>query len=191
MDADSKTIAQETFDHLPQDIKETIFADDYQTILADTGKKFNLTPEQQSKFEFETTMVLMGLNKRAYYQFDLELALGIEEETAESIAKEIDSTVFATVSDSLEQIEKEMIGDDKELDARLDYEEKRLEAQNPPEGEDKPLDTSLTSLADRLKQASIATPIRRDYSLNASTTKAPAVETRAAIDPYHEAIDNE
>ncbi|GEM_PF-2233884 len=200
MDPESTAIAQETFDHLPKDIQEVIFSDDYQTILENTAKEFNLTMEQKNKLEFETTMVLMGVNKRIYYPFDLELDLGIEEDVAQTISKEVNSTVFATVEESLQKIEQEDMGDEKELDAKLDYEKRRLDAENP---EDKPVDANLSSLADRLKQASIATPAKRDYSLTrdaapasipqiiSPTPDVSATSARPAIDPYHESIDNE
>ena len=50
----------------------------------------------------------------------------------------------------------------------------------------------LTTLADRLKQASVTTPVARNYSLDGKPMNAaPAEKSTAAIDPYHEAIDNE
>jgi hypothetical protein len=56
-----------------------------------------------------------------------------------------------------------------------------------------PAAASLASLADRLKQASIAMPSSRAYTSAKDAANAlPATETpKPAIDPYHESIDNE
>ncbi|MDB5188685.1 MAG: hypothetical protein JWM92_283 [Candidatus Nomurabacteria bacterium] len=194
MDTESQKIVQQAFDSLPKDIQEVVFADDYQQILLDIAKKYNLTMEQLHKLEFQTTMVLMGLDSRAYFPFNLELELGIEEEIAQPLSQEINDIIFATVEESLDTIDKENVGDDGALNAKLDYEERKFAVGNP---ENSPIpNSSLATLSDRLKQASIAAPAKRDYSLGKSTDSAAVPESTApvsapTIDPYHEPVDNE
>jgi hypothetical protein len=175
MDPESKQIAQETFNALPKDIQEVVFSDDYQRILSEIAEKYNLNENQAKKFEFETTMVLMGIITRAYYPFNLETELEIDEDTAQNIANDITDTVFAEVWKLLD-----------EMDVKNNNEQSLLEEapQTETVQENSGVVSPLASLADRLKKASIAAPAKRD-SEGAAVSSVPS-----AIDPYHESIDN-
>jgi hypothetical protein len=55
-----------------------------------------------------------------------------------------------------------------------------------------PTPVSLTSLANRLKQASVAAPAKSDYALEKNPISTDSTTpSKTAIDPYHESIDNE
>jgi hypothetical protein len=198
MDTESQKIVQQAFDSLPKDIQEVVFADDYQQILLDIAKKYNLTMEQLHKLEFQTTMVLMGLDSRAYFPFNLELELGIEEEIAQPLSQEISDTIFATVEESLDMMDKEKTGDEEALNAKLDYEERKLAMENLETQQENisVAHSSIFTLADRLTQASIAAPAKRDYGVGKGTDNAAVPESTTpvsapTIDPYHEPVDNE
>ncbi len=192
MDPELKNDRQEMFDQLPQDIKEVIFADDYQRILDGVAKKYNLSPTQKSKLEFETTMVLLGVNNRSYFPFNLETELNIDEDTAQSISSSITDTVFAEVWRSLDEMDEKEVGTDEELNAKIDYEEKKMESEPLVASEETEMPSiaavsPLATLADRLKKASIATPVTKEKDNGVDR----ASKSSDAIDPYHESIDNE
>jgi hypothetical protein len=199
MDSELQKNAQETFNALPKDIQEVIFADDYKRILGEIVKKYSLTNDQLDKLENETTLILMGVIVRSYYPFNLESELGLDEDTAQAIANDITDTVFAEVKASLDKMDADKVGDEATLNAKIDYEEKKMDEQSVQLEAGAPAETEpiknnsapLTTLADRLKKASIASPTTRDQSLDKTPSlPAQADSSRSAIDPYHESIDN-
>ena len=196
MDTESKTIAQETFDSLPKDIQETIFSDDYQAFLTDVATRYALTKEQGSELEFQVTMVLIGQANQGYLPFNLEAELGIDEETAQKISTEIEENVFSVVTNSLEQLEKDALGTEEDLDNILDREETLTPTPLQETEISQTSDTAiisptsteaevLTSLTTRLTQPSVITPAIRDHSIvNSHEEKNSAPQK--TFDPYRE-----
>lgn len=208
MNDESKTIAQETFDHLPQDIQEIIFSDDYQTILRNIAEDYALTKQQASQLELNTTLVLLGLVKRSDFPFVLESEMGIGEDMAEKISKEITDSILTEVWRSLDSMDSAAAESEEDIEVNFDDTENdnaadTVETATPAISSYSP--ASLTSLADRLKQSSITST--RSYPVAKGTVPdnlptdeptTPAVsETPSTpdsspiktIDPYHEPIE--
>lgn len=178
MNTESTTIAQETFDSLPLDIQELVFSDEYQSILTAIGEKYKLSKEQMNQLELQTTLVVMGVAKRSYFPFDLESEVGLDEDTAETMSREIHDVIFSTIEDSLDKIERDEIGGVETIDKKVDRDENHsINAPSPSE--------VLANLGARLSQSSVIVPSKRDYSVVKS--QEPSIETlKPSLDPYRE-----
>jgi hypothetical protein len=181
------------------------------------AEKHTLTAEQAKSLEFETTMVLLGSANRSNYRFNLESALDIDEDTAQKIDQEVTDTIFSEVWRSLDQMDKEGVETPEKINEKMDYDKKKMDEEEIAEPDTtetnntattiepaKPVGAiALSSLSDRLKQASIAAPAKRDYTLDKKSVTGPLAgsedasaestpsEAPKGIDPYHESIDNE
>jgi hypothetical protein len=165
MDEEQAQKIEDSIEDIPQEVRDFIFGDGLKTVKE---KILDQIDDPEQKIEFSNMLMLFLLGGK----------------TAEDLVKYIDTTLsvspekkLAIKSDIQNNIVDEIIAI-VEANQEIDEEIKK--------SDEKPVVTilknntpaPLTSLTDRLKQATIAPSVKRDYS-------------PAPIDPYHEPIDNE
>ncbi len=166
------------FESLPEEVQDFLSSPLFEAIILAIQENLSLTDNQRDIVKYIAYELLM---KTMTPEEGLELLKnnGLTEDSAIKTMYALDSEVLIRAANITEFYTDEV--------------EVGLEdgSTNVPSPDMKNL--SLASLADRLKQASIAAPANRsEYGLNKPVSPTPAVETSSpAIDPYHEPIDNE
>jgi hypothetical protein len=185
MDNDLET-TEKAFDEIPQEVREYIYSDEFDKNIELLFNEIGLADDKQ--------LVLKGSIFEFIAQIDDEddLLNTINEITSDEVIRnKIKDWIDINVSQKiLSLITDAYVNDDD------DDEE---DSQEISTAEKPAIPSSLSSLSDRLKQASITTPAKRDYSLNKPIKKDSVVDnlsdapspTSHAIDPYHEPVDNE
>lgn len=172
---------EEAFTGIPEQVQDFMISTLFKSIIAAIKETLALSEEQAQWAEYLSNELLMKT-------FTIEEAFrfltnkGVADELAVKICYLIDTEILTRAiniteffTDDTEMTEEERA----QIDTSLD--------ENVPASSN-----ALASLADRLKQASIATPSKRDYGTDKSSVGAPAAPIQPrTIDPYHESIDNE
>ncbi len=165
------------FNSIPEEVQDFIGGDIFLAILSAIQSTFNLKDEQMILVRYVIYAILMNtMDQESGLRFLVDHT--INTETGIKIMYVIDTEIITRARNITEFFTDDMA---------------ELENLQPDEPVRAPTpNIALASLSDRLKQASIATPLKRDYSLNTekATTSTPETPPRA-IDPYHESIDNE
>ncbi len=158
------TIEEDAAD-VPQEVKDFIFSDTFDGIKNEILK---IIDKEDERLQFSNAILFFLFGGILEQQLDYTIrGLTIEDSKKEIIRKLIKEKVIDEILAIIEASEE------------IDKESTENPVATTP--------TPLSSLADRLKQASIAAPVKRDYSLP-SANEAPV--SKPAIDPYHEQIDN-
>ena len=174
MDEEMINQIEDNVEDLPQEAKDFIFGDDFETVSQELS--LLLTNENEKK-DLPNEIMLFLFGTRTIEELVSYIgSLTTTDENKQKIKEVIDEKIINELSLLIEV--------NKEID-----DEAGEGITNP---ENKKNSIPLTSLADRLKQASIAAPAKRDYSLNQKPGGVSGTETPGhTIDPYHESIDNE
>ncbi|MCX6751257.1 MAG: hypothetical protein NT161_00605 [Candidatus Nomurabacteria bacterium] len=101
MDENTTKMIKERFNALPESIQELILSSNYQDILVEIGKKYQLNVEQLGMLEQETTLVMMGLTPTKDFETELTRELGIDKMKGNQIVTEINEKIFLTIRDLL------------------------------------------------------------------------------------------
>jgi len=179
MDDDLETI-EEAFDAIPPEVQEYIYSDDFEKSMTDMFAACGLSADKQTLFRGS----LFGF--LAQVEDEEEVLSTINEITDdEAVRQKMKEWVGTNVSQKILPLitAAYILGDN-------DNEQSVVTATTPI------VSNSLSTLSDRLKQASIAAPAKRDYSLNKSSSSDPLISEAPStpvrtIDPYHEQVDNE
>jgi hypothetical protein len=174
MEYDLET-TEEAFDAIPPEVQRYIYSDDFdskfQSLLSDIG-----TSEDNEK-------LLRGVMYGFIAQLeDEESVLDVIHQATPDVMKQ------QKIKDwFIENISKQILALITDAYVLEDEGDESVEiSSNTPI-----IAKSLATLSDRLTQASIAAPMKRDISFDIPKNTAPETETpRPAIDPYHESIDN-
>jgi hypothetical protein len=163
---------EDAIDSTPDEVRDFLWSDAYQGYINGIAKFCNLNDAQKKVVSDLFFDVLIGESS----QTDAEQRL-----TDASIDPTTQATIFA-------------LGYDYLIDTATQLTEEAL--SNEPSviqpGSTNPTPLSLTSLANRLKQASVAAPAKPDYALEKNPISTDSTTpSKTAIDPYHESIDNE
>ncbi len=167
----------EAFEGIPEQVQDFMISTLFKSIVAAIKETLALTDDQAQWVEYLANELLMKT-------FTMEEAFrfltnkGITEELAVKIIYLIDTEIITRAINITE-----FFTDDSEM-----TEEERAEIDTSLDETVPASSSALATLSDRLKSASIATPSKRDYSLNTPTVSTPAAPR--AIDPYHESIDS-
>jgi len=86
---------------LPQNIKDAIDSVDSTEIMLDLRKKHSLTIEQMGYIADETGFAMLGLTHPKDFVGNIKSKLGVSDEIAKDITKEINDEIFAPIKDSL------------------------------------------------------------------------------------------
>ena len=171
----------EAFEGIPDQVQDFMISTLFKSIIKAIQETLALSDEQAQWVEYLADELLM----KTFTQeeaFRFLTSKGIAEDLAVKIIYLIDTEIITRAVNITE-----FFIDDTEM-----TEEERAQIDTDLDEAVPASSAALATLSDRLKSASIATPSRRDYSLDKPTSGAPTAATPPrAIDPYHESIDNE
>ena len=163
------------FEALPEEVQNFLMSPLFEAIMKAIATELKLDTQQSAVVKYLSyELLLKTITPEDGYKLLIEK--GVSQEIAVKILYSIDTEVVERAKNITEFYTDvvDFIPDD-----------------GVEEGESSKV-SPLSSLADRLKQASIATPVARNYSLDGKPMNAaPTEKSTRAIDPYHEAIDNE
>lgn len=94
-----ETSAEQYFKELPENFQRAITDTPWKKIQAEINHSNNLTVEQGLILETETMLVLYGIEEAADYSSNLVRELGIEEETAELITRNVTEKIFEPIAE--------------------------------------------------------------------------------------------
>ena len=92
------------FKSLPLEIKEVITSVEYTDGVRAIGKKYKLMIDRVGDLSEETWFVLMGITPSKNFTKNIQKRLGISEDVAVNIAKDINEKIFSAVRESLKKI---------------------------------------------------------------------------------------
>ncbi len=163
---------EESFDTIPPEVQRYMYGPEFDTKLSELFSVVAITKEKQGQFKG----ALFGFIAQIEDEDDLIGAINdavADEPSRQKIKDWLQTNVYQKVLELI-TVGYASADDDDQLS------ENSTPATTTP--------TSLASLADRLKQASIAAPAKRD-DLNKEDADSAATTPKPVIDPYHEAID--
>lgn len=109
----SSEYCQKVFDTLPKDLQDAITSIDTTTALQEIGSKNNLLLDKQGELGSEVGYVMMGLTKTKDFVRNLQNRLGVNLETANSIAKDVNDKIFLKIRESLRQAQEKQVEQDQ------------------------------------------------------------------------------
>jgi hypothetical protein len=115
MDENTLKIIKDKFDSLPESIQELIMSAQYQDALSAISRKYQLSFEQTSILERETTLVLMGLSPVISFENSLKEELRFENLRISQIFIDINNQIFSNV-ETLLKLMYTPEGEEPELD---------------------------------------------------------------------------
>lgn len=137
----------ERFESLPDDLKTALTSEEVDASIQGVAKKHFLHIDQTGELADETGLVMLGLTKTDEYINNLKERLGVPQQKAAEIAKDIDEQVLRPIkasliatseknTEALEQPEQEEVLDRdqimKEIDEHLQSGEQQLTTDNLP-----------------------------------------------------------
>jgi hypothetical protein len=124
MDQDNtQQILKESFERLPQDVKDAILKLDTRAIMGEMAKRHDLHIDQEGSLEMETMLVMFGLERPEDYVKNLKDALQIDQAKAEAIAVDANEKIFHNIRASLIKLHEEEDRLEREEEERLSREE--------------------------------------------------------------------
>jgi len=170
---------QERLRGLPQEMFDAVTSDERVTEIQGVAVKYNLRIDKVEDLIQEVGFVMLGFKKSHEFVKSLSKKLEVDQETAESIAIDVDEQVFKKIRKSLQEVqygeefngahdmEQEEVGASPARDSLIKEVESHAQGENP--------------------LAAVSSSANYDPSLFAS---APAVSSSAtskpAADPYRE-----
>lgn len=185
---DTQVIIKEQFKKLPKDIQDAILAVDLRDKLKIVSDKHKLLVDKAGILENETMLIMLGLENYSTYSDSIKKKLGVTEQQAQEITKDINEQIFLPIRESLKNIEKK----NTEEAEKESEEDKRVTQPNsliPPSAnpEKKEPVHSSNIFEDKLTKQ-VRTPkehVRLEESINKSQEKKKPY----SIDPYREPIE--
>ena len=94
----------EKYEQLPEDLKEAIFSVEMTEAIKGIGAKYKLAIDKIGALANESGMVMFGATRPKDFVSNLMSRLGIDKDTAEKIASDVNSQVFLKVRESLKKL---------------------------------------------------------------------------------------
>lgn len=183
---------------VPEEVQTFMWSDDYKIIIDTIQKTLLLTDQEKNLVKYGGYELLLEMKTMEEVAKEW-IAAGMKPELVVKVLYVIHQEILTRAQNITEFFTRDPNATSDEYaevsneDDNAD-EEPGTEPSIPPTVSDqtKPIAPGLSSLADRLKQTSIATPMKRDYTATAETSSVENTPPSPhAIDPYHESIDNE
>ena len=92
------------FEKLPDDIQNSMESKETIEFLKQTEKKYNLNLEQTQDLSAEIGLLMFGASSPQHFIENIEKTMRIPEETAKTIASEVNEKVFRPIKESLKTI---------------------------------------------------------------------------------------
>ena len=94
----------EKYEQLPEDLKEAIFSVEMTEAIKGIGAKYKLAIDKIGALANESGMVMFGATRPKDFVSNLMSRLGVNMETANKIASDVNSQVFLKVRESLKKL---------------------------------------------------------------------------------------
>jgi hypothetical protein len=174
---------------VPEEVQTFMWSNEYDVIINSIQKVLSLDDKQRDLVKYGGYQLLMGMKTMEDLSKEW-VAAGMSQENALKALYAVHENILITAQNITEFFTKDPDNPSEyDLDEEEEVETVADDVNNAP-AKLAPA-TGLESLADRLKQASIATPSRRDYSLN-GISNAPAADDGKKTDSsdlYREQIE--
>ncbi len=167
----------EMYHKLPKDVQEAILSVDTSEAIREIGEKHKLMIDKMGDLADETGLVMLGIIHPGQYVSHLIERLGINQETAQEIAEEVNNRILFPIRDSLRKIQEE-----KEVTAELPEISKPeipAEVGPRPTSSDRSRESSDLGLEPPLVGGPAASPA----GLPAAEAGRPAFETATLVPP--------
>lgn len=122
-------LLRESYDALPESLREVITSYKTREDIISTCKKLNLTDEQTIGVENETFLVLFGIELLSDYRNNLVKENGVSYDQALKISYEMNTVLFNQLLDDLKEIEaitKEVESEEAESETDITTEDEEL-----------------------------------------------------------------
>ena len=138
------------FNKLPADVQQAILDSDLPGKLQQITKKNKLMIDQAGGLQIETILVLFGLQPLGNYVNNIKENVGLPEEVAKEVAKDIDALIFKNVRESLKELNDffsvENTIEEKKIPNILEKESLVSGIENPGSIKEKEESVSVSSL---------------------------------------------
>lgn len=101
MENETEQIFEEQLKKLPKQVVDFLTSAEWSIDAEKIASNHNLSREESAAFEGEITLVLLGLTHPDEFTGILKKHLGLESSVAETLAKEVDEKIFATIRPAL------------------------------------------------------------------------------------------
>lgn len=172
MDDDLET-TEEAFDLIPEEVQQYVYGENFNKSLTELLAAIGLDTDKQQSFKGGVFEYIAQISTKE--DLDEMIKEMVPDQTNR---QKVQAWVDTYVVDNILSILDQQITIDV-------YEEKDEEQTEAPRAATPP-----SSLAERLKQASIASSAKREYTGTEENPAAISEEAPRTIDPYHEPIDN-
>ncbi len=125
----------ETFEKLPEDVREAMFSVDTAMVIQEIRQKHKLMIDKMGELADETGLVMLGFTHPKDYIPHLTERLAVSREVAKEIAEEVNSRVFFSVRERLKKIHGL-----EEAQAPKDFQGQTLDLQKESPAKDRPLE---------------------------------------------------
>lgn len=103
----------DVFHTLPPDLQKALLSADISIKVRDISNKYNLHIDKIPQLELEVMFVLLGIEPVSRFIDQINKKLDITREEAEGITRDVQDTIFKSVTNSLRQIEGEILEDER------------------------------------------------------------------------------
>ncbi len=98
---------QKKFESLPEDVKKAVSSVDTTDTLIDIGEKYKLHVDKMGELVDETTLVMLGFKPTSGFVNSVKSRLGISQEVAEGVVKDVNEQILVKVRESLRKMHEE------------------------------------------------------------------------------------
>jgi len=188
------------FDLLPEDIQSAISSSDVDQKIQNIGRQHNLHIDKMGELSDETGLVMLGFTHPSNFIKNIKGRVGVDENMAREITKEINEQIFKPIKNSLMKVHEteNTITDDKqsETDEQIPSKEEVLEEiERQPTNYNQT--TQIAASSDQgIKSISkdiIESKLSKPFKIPKEETEHKAGETPSTtsggykdIDPYRE-----
>ena len=104
-----KQIIKEEIEKLPTEVQDAINSLDWIKTTKEIGEKYSFDESKINDFQIQTLLILTGLEESDSYAKNIENEVGINEDKAQEISKEISQKIFVPIVDAVaKNIEKKL-----------------------------------------------------------------------------------
>ena len=93
--------AKKKFDVLPPEIKSLLYSAEMSAAIHQVGERNKLHYDQMGRLEMETTNLMLGFTDTSDYPAILEKVLPVDSTQAQTIAKDINDTLFVKIREAM------------------------------------------------------------------------------------------
>lgn len=123
---DTQKIIQEQFKTLPKTLQDAILTADLPGKMKMISEKHKLHIDKAAIFENETMLIMLGLENHTDYADNLKKEMGISDEVAQEITKDVNDQIFLPIRESLKEMENKNI---EEAETEQREEEQNIEQE--------------------------------------------------------------